>query len=416
MIKTIKNIGRKAVLAAALALPAFTVGAQEAELPLAMRAKAEYTGDFQNPGELRQTLGLAMPGSYDGRTAIPGQLYDSFRAVSIQTDSKNSYMLGARILPQKMLKSDESFIPTKSYVYGSFDDKGLARAIANETQFNIKETDTTFSLRGEFYDGQNSLSHVGGLLSQKVGKFTPGFGFDRVTTASGNTDQTLFNLVYEPSQNDWASLIYANQKSPDGIESNRARFVLGHHGPKENFGHRSFFEYDWNNRNEKSVTAHTIVAPFGPSTFTRTANQLLTENTFFWDDSFKLTKTPYTFYTETIPEYDRIMGDNVAENGFNLKGLGFLGDYAYKTNPQGSCAVIDGKIVYVGRLSKNLGQNEAGVSIGAAYERNYGKDVTSLTAGATVRLGKHFSVGGSVKAPMNNPANPGVNVWGEWKF
>jgi len=255
------------------------------------------------------------------------------------------------------------------------------------------------------------------MVSQKIGKFTPGFGFDRVSANSGSLDQFFANLIYENTPNDYSALVFANQKHSSGKEVNKARFVLGHHGSKESWGHRSFLECDWDNKGEKSVTAHSIVSPFGPSTFVRISNQLLSENTFFNDDSFKLTRTPYALYTEEVPVYGRLYGDNVAENGFNLKGLGFMGDYSLKRNQMGECAVIGGRAVYVGRLSKNVGHNEAGVSIGAVYERNYGVATTSLTGGATIRLGKHFSVGGSVKAPLNQRGyNPSANIWAEVKF
>jgi len=415
--KTLRNAGAKLMLAAALAMPLFggEVRAEDSGMPLAMRAKAEYTGDFEKPGEFRQTLGLGMPGVYDGRTAVPGQFSENFRAVGIQTDLGNRYMLGARTEPQKFLKNDSWFVPTKSFVWGGFDEEGLAKSIANETQFKAK--DTTFSFRQEYQSGKDSLSHFGGTIDQKIGKFTPGFGFDRVLAEKGNTDQIFANLIYEPSQNDFSAVAFSNQKAPDGKESNRVRFELGHYGPKENWGHRSFAEYASSNRGEESLTAHTIVAPFGASTFGRTSNRLLIGNTGIDDDSFKLLKTPYAIYTEDVPEYDRITGDE----GFSLKGLGFRADYAISKDPRGDCLTLGGKVLYIGRLGKNIGQNEIGLSIGAVQERKYGSDTTSLTSAATVRLGKHFSIGGSVKAPLNSNqrgynSNPGATVWGEFKF
>jgi len=169
MGKTLRNAGAKVMLAAALAMPLFggAVRAEDSGMPLAMRAKAEYTGDFEKPGEFRQTLGLSVvPGSYDGRTDIPGQLNDNLRLISRETETKEDFMIGARVFPQKLLKDNSSIVPTKSYFFGSFDREGLANAIANETQFDIKESGTTISLRQEYQDGKDSLSHFGGMVSQ----------------------------------------------------------------------------------------------------------------------------------------------------------------------------------------------------------------------------------------------------------
>jgi len=397
MKNTIKNIALTALIGASAPLIEEAKAEVQTENEVDFRAKTEYIGDFAEANTFRETLAFGNEGSYDGRTSIKGQFFDQARLISTQNPNQNqfSHMLGLRLEPQKLFETSNYFVPTKGIVFGSINDNCQESTQSIGSEMNWKSKNTDLFLRGEFQNGSQLLSHLGGTFRYNLDNLTFQIGEDYIYQSSGDFNQIFANISLSPNRNNFYALTFAHQNLPNSTENNRLRFTAAHFGKDASWGHRSFAEYSWNpKKDQQSFSSQIALVPFGTSTYGKIAARLFTEDT--WDNNslFSILKTPFALYTEAVPHFDRIAGSQ------GIEGLGFVANASLTKNGSLDSTILSSQVHYIGRIPESdMGNNEYGFFLGVRYNNN-GQQSTYLDAGATLRFGNHFALRAQFGIPL----------------
>lgn len=395
MTKIIKN-------SAIALLGAATLIAQPAKAEqstgLDLRTKMEYSGNFDDSNTLRETIAFGNEGAYNGRTSIKGQFFDIGRFVSTQDleQDKSSYMIGTRLNPQSLLEITNNIVPSSALIFGShsFNGDTSMQSLGSEMNWNFGNNE--LFLRGEFQNENQSLSHVGGTFRYNLGNWTLQVGGDHVSQDSGDFNQIFGNVSFYPTKNDSYAITFAHQDLSDKTENNRLRFTTAHFGKDVSWGHRSYAEYAWNpKKDQQTFSGQLALVPFGKSTYGKVAARLFSEDTWNNDSAFEVVRTPFAFYTESVPHFDRIFG------GRGFEGLGFNINTTLTKNGSLDSSTVSAQAHYIGRTAESqIGQNEYGAFIGTRYFDS-GKDVsTYIDAGLTARIGKNLSLRAQFGVPI----------------
>ncbi len=360
------------------------------------RLKVEYNGDFNQNNSVKETAGFGTKGTYDGRTSARGQFVETGRIIAIEYPNQDNsvYMAGLRLDPQKITGLD--FLPSQAIAFTSYSQlgKNSSQSIGSEMKWSLK--DNEIYLRGEFQNGINSLSHIGGTIRHTIDELTFQIGDDYLSQNGKNFNQLFANISLSPTKSDFYAVSFAHQDLVDKSSNNRLRFSASHFGKDQSWGHRSFIEYSWNPiKDQRAISGQIGIVPFGPSTYSKVSAKLISEDTWDNDSSFDVVNTPFALYTETVPHYDRIIG------GDGISGFGVLINGSLNRTKSLNTSSFSGQIHYVRRKTgSQIGQNEYGVFAGPRYLDNGKENSTYIDTGAIARIGRNFSIRSAISVPL----------------